>query len=92
MSTTQIRSSRSAFVVAVPALLVAVLVAALVFSGRPAESSARDAAQRDAQESAEIYCDMKGVVPGMLGVDDPAYLECVKQRATEEMATWDARH
>lgn len=95
MNTTQLSSSsRTALTVAVAAVILAVLAAAFVFSSwsGSAESSARDAAQRKAQDTAEIYCNMEGVVPGMSGVDDPAYLECVKQRAQEEMAKWDARH
>ena len=93
MNTTQLKTSRSAFIVAAAAAVLVVLVAAFALSGWGAsDSPARDAAERKAQDTAEIYCNMEGVVPGMSGVDDPAYLECVKKRATEEMAKWDARH
>ncbi len=74
-------------------VVLAVLVSAYALLGwGESGSSTRDAAERKAQSTAEIYCNMEGVVPGMTGVDDPAYLECVKRRATEEMAKWDASH
>jgi hypothetical protein len=94
MNTTKLKTSRLVFAAAAVALVLAVVVAAYLLSGWSvsAESPARDAAERKAQDAAEIYCNMDGVVPGMSGVDDPAYLECVKQRAKKEMAKWDASH
>jgi hypothetical protein len=93
MNTTQVKTSRLVSVVAAAVVVLAVLVAAYALLGwGESGSPARDAAERKAQDTAEIYCNMEGVVPGMTGVDDPAYLECVKQRATEEMAKWDAGH
>ncbi len=93
MNTTKVKTSRLALIAAAAAVVLAVLVVAYALLGwGESNSPTRDAAERKAQDTAEIYCNMEGVVPGMTGVDDPAYLECVKQRATEEMAKWDARH
>ena len=80
-------------IVALATVVIAVLVAISTFSGwgMSAESPPRDAAERKAQDAAEIWCNVD-VVPGLSGIDDPAYRECVKQRTEEEMATWDARH
>ncbi len=93
MTTTQLTTSRLAVIVTAAAVVVAVLVAAFAFSGGGGpDSPARDAAERKAQDTAETSCSLEDVVTGMTGIGDPAYRACVKPRASEDMATWDARH
>lgn len=92
MNTTRITASRFAVIVTTAAVVVAGLVAAFAFSGwSGSDSPARDAADREAQDTAGIYCNLEDILPGMTGLDDSAHLECVKQRPTEDMPTWDAR-
>ena len=68
-------NTRAAVVVllSVIALGVVVIAGALLLRGHESQ------AEKDARHQAEIYCTLGGVVPGMTGLDDPAYKSCVER-------------
>lgn len=81
-------------VIAVAVVAIAVLLSFSTFAGNdePKQDPARVAAEEKARKSAEYFCTFEGVVPGMTGLDDPKYLNCVKRETKDEMEQWDAPH
>lgn len=39
----------------------------------------------DAHDGAALYCTLGGVVPGMTGLDDPKYLNCVERETRSRL-------
>ena len=60
-------------------LLAVIAVAVVVIAGTLLLRGHESQAEKDARQQAEFYCTYEGVVPGMTGLDDPAYKSCVKR-------------
>lgn len=83
------------FLLSLIAAAVVVIAGVLVYdrvAGEPERTDAWESAWDEAESRARLYCSLGGVVPGMTGLHDPAYKNCVQDEAERDMETWESQN